>query len=176
MFHDLPDMAGKFKGALLIMGGARCVWDDARGWEGDRMAVNDIGAHYKGTLRHWCSLHPEYFPGWLKYREGHNYQGHVFTHSVKKVDGVQVAWHMLPTRGGSSGLFATIIACLLGYERIVLAGIPMDGQGHYFDDPAEDYSQFGRPDMIEWAWAKENVFQGRVKSMSGKTRALLGAP
>lgn len=177
----MPGVCGQSRGKLLVIGSARCVWADLAAlgpWPHDVMAINDIGAHYHGKVRHWCSLHPEhFFPGFLKYRLGHNYgeRAHVHTHSCKAGDGVEVVWPM-PSPGGSSGLYGVFVGLLLGYGEIVVAGMPMDGQGHYFDPPWVEYSQFGRPDMLVWQWAKENVFQGRVTSMSGLTRGLLGAP
>lgn len=179
----MPALAGQSRGDLLVIGGARCVWDDLKAlgddaWAGDRMVINDIGAHYHGLVQHWVSLHPDYFfPGFLKYRLGHNYanRAHVRTHSNKPHDGVEVVWPM-PSAGGSSGLYGVYIGLLLGYSRIVVAGMPLDGQGHYFDPPWVNQSQFGRPDLLVWQWARDNVFQGRVTSMSGLTRELLGAP
>ena len=181
---DLPDVAGKCRGPLLIMGGARCIWDDEKrlgDWPHHRMAVNDIGQHYHGTIRHWCSLHPEYFSGWMAYRMGHNYgnRGYVHTHTARGRKGEEhcdFRWPILDI-GGSSGLFAVFVALFMGYAPLVLAGMPMDGQGHYFDPPHTDQSQLaGRPEAIVWAQARDTVFEGRVKSMSGRTRDWLGAP
>lgn len=184
---ELPGIAGQFSGRLLIVGGARCVWDDIAQlpggrdalakWRGGIMAVNDIGCHIHRDITHWATLHGEYMAGWLAYRLGHNYgdRGHVYTHGAKSHAGIQNVWNM-QLRGGSSGLFAAILARLLGYEEIVLAGMPIDGQGHYYDPPWLDLGQFGRADHLEWEWARDNVFAGRVKSLSGHTKLLLGAP
>jgi len=181
---ELPGVAGQFSGRLLIVGGARCVWDDIdqlpgrlEKWTGDIMAVNDVGQHIHQFIRHWATLHPEYMPGWHAYRYGHNYgaRGHVYTHSTKIAAAIQFVWD-LPLAGGSSGLFAAKIALLMGYEEIVLAGMPMDGSGHFFDPPWLDHSGLGRADLIEWEQAREVVFGGRVRSLSGKTREILGGP
>lgn len=186
---ELPGVAGQFSGALLILGGARCVWEDVAAlpgfsaaepfgkWPGDIMAVNDVGMHVHQFIRHWVTLHEDYMAGWHAYRYGHNYgnRGHVYTHGKKPNPAIQFVWD-LPARGGSSGLFACYAALLMGYDRIVLAGVPMDGSGHFFDPPWVNQSQFGRADRIEWEWARENVFANRVRSLSGITRDMLGAP
>lgn len=181
---DLPAVRSQFRGPVLIMGGGRCLWDDlARidaAWSGQRLAVNDIAGHYHGTIEHAATLHPEYMPGWLAYRDGHNYgnRGHVYTHSDKARPGIQFAWSGLDTVGGTSGLFACLIALLMGYERIVLAGVPMDNGGHYFDPPgmASPHPLDDRPNTLAWEWARDNVFEGRVRSLAGNTRFLLGEP
>lgn len=178
----LPSLAGQFAGPVLIMGGAACVRDDlARidgGWRGARLAVNDIGAHYRGALDHWVTLHPAYLAGWQAYRMGHNFgdRGHVFTHSDRADAAVQCAWPV-GNRGGSSGLFACFVALLLGYERIVLAGVPCDDQPHYFDPLPAYRGALGNPAVSRaWRWARDHVFAGRVTSLSGRTRHWLGAP
>jgi hypothetical protein len=179
---ELPSVVGQFAGPLLVMGGAACVRDDLLAldvtWTGARMAVNDIGAHYHGTIDHWVTLHPEYMAGWHRYRMGHNYgnRGHVYTHSDKPADGIQFVWSMA-NLGGSSGLFACFVGLLLGYSPIVLAGVPCDSQPHYFD-PLPTYRGSLDDPATEtvWCWARDTVFAGRVKSLSGRTRAWLGAP
>lgn len=186
---EIPSRAGKFSGPVLIMGGGRVavggglyetVWDDfakVRPWKGEIMVVNDVGMHLHDRVRHWVTLHPEYMPGWMAFRRGHLYGSgdQPMTHSNKGKPGVDVIWPM-GQLGGTSGLYACFIALLLGYNEIVLAGIPMTGSGHYFDPPWYA-SQFGdRASEMVWRWAATNVFEGRVKSLSGWTRELLGAP
>lgn len=68
--------------------------------------------------------------------------------------------------------------CLaMQYERVIVAGVPLDRSGHFFDPPPdmggcdEDYAVFAS------AWHESvDDFAGRVKSMSGVTREILGAP
>jgi hypothetical protein len=177
---NLPAIANQYSGRLLIMGGARCVWDDLEAlgeFNGDKMAINDIGSHYHGYIRHWTTLHPAYMKWWMDYRMGHNYgnRGHVQTHSFKHHPDIAHYWP-LEDIGGSSGLAGILIGLLLGYSEIVLAGIPMDGSGHYFDPVKAKSGLLGSGNDQPWFWCRDNVFAGRVKSMSGKTRGWLGAP
>lgn len=182
----MPALAGRCSGPLAILGGGRSAWDDyakLRGsevtsrWGGEVMAVNDIGAHVHDVVRHWVTLHPGYFPGWRKYREGHCFgHGQLATHHAHKhCDGVDVAWPM-DNLGGASGLFACFIGLMLGYSRIVLAGIPMDNAGHYFDPSWQGTDLADSTSRTVWRQANERWFQGRVKSLSGWTRDVLGAP
>lgn len=181
--QDLPRFVGAFEGAqLLVIGGGRCVWDDlARAdssWGADRMAINDIGAYYEGVIQHWATLHVEYMQGWLAYRYGHNFGDgqHVWTHGPRSRVGIEFVWD-IENQGGTSGLFGVIVALLMGYERIVLAGVPMDGSGHFFGPPDEKARQFeDSPVRKVWMWARDSLFEGRVTSLSGWTREMLGEP
>lgn len=179
-----PAIAGMRQGALLVMGGARCLWSDldqldggVQKWPGEIMAVNDIGAHFQGPLHHWATLHSRYMPGWRAYRQGHCYGDtlRAVTHALDAAPDIDFAWRMTP-HGGNGGLFAALVGLLLGYDRIVLAGIPCDGQGHYFDPPNVAHSGFGRDDLVEWEFFRDAFFGDRVRSLSGKTREILGAP
>lgn len=175
---EIPSRAGRFSGPLLVLGGGRTVWDDyakVRPWKGEIMAVNDIGAHLHDRIRHWVTLHSEYLAGWVEYRNRHNYGDLVpaMTHSHKLKPGVDVLWP-LSAVGGTSGLFACYIALLLGYDEIVLAGVPMTGDGHYFDPPWYRTEFADRANEIEWKSAIRNIFDGRVTSLSGRTAEWIG--
>lgn len=172
-----PAKLGTRRGPLLILGGARCVWDDyakVRPWKGETMAINDVGQFLHEELAHWVTLHPEYLPGWRFYRERHGYPRGVTTHAPKAREGVDIVWAYSDV-SGTSGLFAVNVALMLGYTEVVLAGVPMDGTGHFFDPPWVEQSDFGRPEAIAWGRAQD-YFAGRVKSLSGNTRRWLGAP
>ena len=165
------------------MGGGRTVWEDYGRWKdsvlpkGEIMAVNDIGSHLHDRLRHWVTLHPEYMPGWMTYRKGHLYGSgdSPMTHSQKLKPGVDVHWQ-IQNVGGTSGLFACFVGLMLGYTSIVIAGVPISNDGHYFDPPwvRTDFADIATKNT--WRWARDNVFLGRVKSLSGLTREWLGEP
>jgi len=160
------------------MGGGRTVWDDfakVRPWKGEIMAVNDVGAHLHDVVRHWVTLHPEYMPGWRTFREKHLYGSGQPTmrHSHKVAQDIDVVWKV-GNVGGTSGLFATFIALMLGYNEIVLAGLPMTNDGHYFDSPWYTTDREDKAVALVWRQARDNIFAGRVKSLSGRTREWLG--
>lgn len=128
-------------------------------------------------IRHWVTLHPEYMPGWRVYREKHLYGQGVpaMTHSHKSREGIDVVWKV-GNLGGTSGLFACFIALMLGYDEIVLAGVPMTNDGHYFDPPWQ-YTAFQDRGVTQvWKSANLNILKGRVKSLSGHTKEWLGSP
>lgn len=176
-----PKQLGRFGGPLLLLGGARCVWSDldrVSPWHGEVMAVNDIGAHYPMPLRHWVTLHHEYMRGWAEYRLGHCYGNGVVatSHGMRAADCIDVVWP-LGTYGDCSGLFACYVGLMLGYAPIVLAGVPATADGHFFDPPWVTSSNFdARLTYQQWAWARDQVFAGRVSSLSGNTCDWLGEP
>ena len=180
---ETPSRLGRFSGPLLILGGGRTVWDDYARWKasdlpkGEIMAVNDIGAHLHERIRHWVTLHPEYLKGWREYREKHLYgQGiPAMCHSYKDKEGVDVLWKV-GNLGGTSGLFACFVGLMLGYTEIVLAGVPMTNDGHYFDPPWYRTDFVDRAVSTVWKQAATNIFKGRVKSLSGYTKEWLGSP
>lgn len=175
-----PSRLGSRQGPLLIMGGGSCVWDDyakVRPWKGEIMCVNDIGQFLHDQVAHWVTLHPEYLPGWRHYRTKHLFgRGDRPTcHSNRMAEGVDVSW-AIDNSGGSSGLFGIYVGLLLGYTEIVIAGIPMDDSPHFFDPPWYRGDLNDRANQLAWMDAKARVFDGKVKSLSGRTKAWLGAP
>jgi hypothetical protein len=176
---EAPPRLGRYAGPpLLIIGGGRTVWEDfakVRPWGGEIMAVNDVGMHLHDRVRHWVTLHPEYMAGWRYYREKHLYgQGNpAMCHSYKDKEGIDCLWRV-GNLGGTSGLFACFVGLMLGYTDITLAGIPMNNDGHYFDPPWQRTDFADKAVEIVWKQAALNIFAGRVKSLSGKTREWLG--
>jgi hypothetical protein len=141
------------------------------------MVVNDVGMHLHDRIRHWVTLHPEYMQGWRHSREKHLYGQGVPAqcHSHKEKPGIDTVWKV-GNLGGTSGLFACFIGLMLGYNEIVLAGLPMTNDGHYFDPPWQRTALQDRGVSHVWMSAKTNILAGRVTSLSGFTREWLGAP
>lgn len=190
-----PVIAGTRSGSAVVLGSARCIWEDMEKIDftkAEVIAINDMIMHYKGVLHHAVSLHPEEPPLWkqLRWTNGCDSGGHIYTHShrfpshikhpngeFKAEHGLDFIWVLEGGRGGSSGLFACMVGLALGYDKIILAGIPIDGTGHFFDPPGKVVNQFlGQNIKEEWDNANLNYFKGRVKSMSGRTKEWLGYP
>lgn len=171
---------------LVIVGGGRCVWDDLesfcphiRGGGYHLMAVNDVGMHVPLDLRHWFSNSGTELCNWVQCRRN-GYNTNFATHSLKTHPRkVKYQW---PFPGhGTSSLNAVYVGLRLGYDPIVLCGIPLDNSGHYFDPPWVETNfanevPANNQTLKWWGNAAEKVFDGKVKSMSGRTRDLLGSP
>ena len=181
----LPEVTGK--GDLLVMGGAAGVWDDLRAYDQrhgqqDRMAVNHIMLFYPGRLQWGVTLHTNMMPAftylqWYKgAREG---WPPMKTHSHRPGEQVDHVWP-LAREGGTGGLFAAVIGLLMGYKRIILAGIPCDSSRHFWEPTWTKSSHIFclQTCYDEWQrWRDEvPIFKERVRSLSGNTREILGAP
>jgi hypothetical protein len=178
----LPDIAGTKTGDLLIMGAAACLWDDLKRYDhlhiGDRMALNDAMTHYPDRLDHGVSLHADMMHGFAFkqfYKGAHNPWPIMQTHAHIPNYAVQHVWP-LRRDGGTSGLFAIYISLLMGYERIILAGIPYDGNQHFYEPPWMADSFYTRDDVQKEFMQAIPFFKGKVKSLSGKTKDWLGEP
>lgn len=186
-----PTIAGTCSGNLLVVASGRCVWEDLARFKlgnredmpcihfnGDVMAVNDIGMHLPCEVTHWYSNDWKMLKKWVDARRPRFqkiYDRHIETHSC-----FGGAKHVWPWPGnGTSTLSAVYTGLALGYESILIAGAPMDNSGHYFDPPWVEtrfHNEVPNKDgqLKYWRDAKANIFDGRVKSLSGRTRELLG--
>lgn len=206
--HPLPKCAGNYGGTAVVMGSGRCIWEDCARIDFNKVhviAINNMIMHHKGRVHHGVSLHPEEPPLWRQLRWTNQCEpSYVHTHShrlpenndnlppqeFKTRHGLDYLWVIEGGRGGSSGLFACMVGLALGYERIIIAGIPLDGNGHFFDPPGNiprinnegkfidaSTKQFtGTNIEYEWKNADQKYFKGRVKALSGKPREWLGEP
>jgi hypothetical protein len=178
--------------ALVIGGGADVMQEIEAALDlGEFCAVvacNDVGAVWPGHLDGWVSLHAMKLPGWMAARAkngfapaarvaGHLGDGRQYPATNAKPRQVrEYVDHRFPgqTNSGSSGLFAAKFALMdLGFDRAVLCGIPMiAAQAHFFTPQPW---MGAKAHMTGWTQAMP-VIKDRVRSMSGWTRDILGAP
>lgn len=149
----------------VVLGGAACLWDDLRAlgpFAGAVVAVNQAGVYYPYRVDHWATLHPENLPHWMRQRaiRGRSVDVEVWADPVP-------GWET-----GSSGLHAVKCALDRGYAPVVLCGVPMDSGAHFHDASPWPVADEHWPTWLDRA----NEMRGRVFSMSGRTRDLLGAP
>lgn len=135
------------------------------------IACNHAGRDQR-RVDHWCTMHPDLFPMWIKARH------------VAGLPRVRKLWHPEHRRspiesrsvrswGGSSGLLCVAVAYELGCSHVVLAGIPMLPNNRHYDRTA----RWNEARQYHAAWkAKLPDLEGRVRSLSGWTRQILGEP
>lgn len=167
-----------------MVGAGRTLWDDLRAVRGVLeqgaavLAVNHSILFFEGTIEHAVSHHADSLPHLVALRRLAR-RGAAIAHSTKAAPGIDRVWPKV-YRIGDSGLLAARIAVALGFARVVLAGVPMDERGHFYEDPggatppAPSAFKFGRHRKAWETYRAELV--GRVVSMSGWTRQLLGGP
>jgi hypothetical protein len=167
--------------SALVLGGAANVWADASEalalFTPDAIAaVNDIGTRWAGPIDLWCSLHEEKFPRWIAERARRCFPRatqHVANGPAPGIDSIEFYPWPGMNASGSSGLYAVKLLMDRGFEKIVLAGVPMDAQAAHFFDPA----RWDEVDAFWQTWIDQvHRLRGIVKSMSGRTKELLGTP
>lgn len=197
---NLPMIAGSYSGAVVVCGGARCLWDDLErlGCASkkdmgsvahalyDFMTVNSLGETFPGFIAHWFSNSPREIKAFANARRSDllssfdkRAEKPTILHTMARDIGDVTAKNPIrwPWPGhGSSGLNAVYTALGLGYREVILAGIPSDDSGHYFDPPWRETNFEIESPMRLWERAQRDFFCGAVKSMSGKTREVVGGP
>ncbi|WP_376696628.1 hypothetical protein [Wenzhouxiangella sp. EGI_FJ10305] len=183
--HDLPDQA-------LICGSAPCLFEEFEEAsailpDAAVLVVNEAGRVIRGD--HLMTQHPEK-ASWFRER---SINPAITIHTGKPREracqpDIDVYWPdcvTLATSGGS----AIAIALRMSFERIVLCGMPMNGGDGYFsqsametDEPRfglesaeSDYIQAYKDRLIDFAATHPEALQ-RVRSLSGFTREIFGAP
>jgi hypothetical protein len=160
----------------LVVGGARCVWDDAvevyrRATPDLVIVANDMIPRWPFPLDHAVTLHPQKLPGWLNARLaiGRDRPRVVWSHCREaNVDRVTADWQ------GSSALLALKIALVeLKADAAVLAGVPLDRSPHFIRSTGEwtDAHTF----VAGWR-ARQKEVEPRTRSMSGWPRTMFGEP
>ena len=185
-----PKIAGSYDGPLLIVGSGRCVWDDLAGWNDDidTLCVNAMISHFPNRVTHGYSNHADKTSHFitarcekLKKRDPNAIHSHSFQHNRA---GSKWSW---PWPGhGSSGMSAVLTGIGLGYTKILVAGMPLDNTGHFYDPPVDHALHGGKgppsnflneADDVHWQNMCNRVFQNcNVKFFSGRAAKWLGTP
>ena len=171
----------------IVAGSARCLWPDlaqaqALAPHAAIIAVN-VTAQFLPRVDHIVSLHKD-LPGLLRILRVHmdmalkEHAPATITHSIRMAHGIDRVWDLPAT--GTSSLLGARVALGLGYERVILAGVPLDSSGRFFDPPGVSQWDWdgpqGDPTREAWRAAKDTEFGGAVFSLSGWTHTLLGEP
>lgn len=178
--------------SALICGSAPCLLEDYKTAvshmiDAAVLVINEAGSVIRG--QHLMTQHPEK-ADWFRQRSVNQ---KIVVHTAKnreraKQANVDVYWPdcvTLATSGGS----AIAIALQMGFERIVLCGMPMNGGDGYFagsalhrDEPRfgleqadSEYIRSYQQRLVSFAESEPQSFE-RVRSCSGFTRELFGAP
>lgn len=120
----------------------------------DVCCVNRAGLWFPGDFEHWFSWHANMLiEDWSPQRKGPR------LHSTYDYPGVEL--HTVTRRYGGSGMDAIqVMLDCLGYEKVLLVGMPM--QGGYMHFMAH--------------WHQLNDVKERIRSMSGDTKHKYGYP
>jgi hypothetical protein len=165
----LPAIAGTCKGSCLLVGPAPCAIEDIErapktdavmAVSGGMTVLRKLGVH----ADHWFSCHPEDFALWAP--EGWE---NVVTHAKQGATGANHLWPINGRFAITSGPSAAVVAVALGFEPVILAGLPADNSGHHDGAVPDNFS-----DERRWRDLDKMFFRGRVRSLSGNTADWLG--
>ena len=172
-------------GVLLVVGCGRHVWRDVEDFSAfgvpcHAALINDMILHFPVLdgmeVRHLVCIDHGDVEHFAAIRR-HNLSRHLerwTTHSGKGP--CDCVWAFDNIDVYQSGAFAACIGLALGYDRIVLAGCPQDSGGHYYDPEwAETEHYSSRTFESQWS-GNAHIWQGRVRSLSGLTKKILGGP
>jgi hypothetical protein len=172
----------------LVIGCSANVWEEVKAAQElttfDAIyCVKLAGVHWKGGRFIWATLHPEFMNDYEAQRKAlglhsdyeivaplssevgmHGSKGNIARRVSYRYPGMDSS--------ASSGGYAAKVALEDGYDRVVLAGVPMDSSSHF---------SRGKPwlqrDSFTIGFNKSVPhFAGRVRSLSGWTKEILGAP
>jgi len=184
-YGEKPRIVGAYEevypGGLLILGGGRTVWEDYRKAkslfnterEYEIMCINDIAGQFKAeTIQHIVSCHQRLPKALSIMRKEKSMLEACLLHSSKPSPGLDFVWEKVSTNGGSSAMLAVKIAIAIGYNKIILCGVPLDTSGHYFDPPVhKDNSSSWFDGATRNVWKefyRDNAFaRDNVMFMSG---------
>lgn len=154
---------------LLIIGSAPCIYADLEALlplfddlQYDVMLVGmDSTDKYLDRVKYFATYHPADIPESIRRRQeaGGNTDFQVISHIAG--EGIHIVFpYQQPS--GSSALLGVLFATKIGYQKIILAGCPLED---------EKYTNFRQ------GWqAHLDEYVGRVRSMSGWTREFLSPP
>lgn len=136
---------------LLIIGDGNSMPGDVKKID-IKCDTASIGRAIKNNpSQHWFNADGETAIAWAKQLKAQSNGSGLITHTLGPVDGFDCDWEIIQPdyryqeitneRGrlhGSSALFATLAGLAMGYQKIVLAGCPLDTEGHwYFEQKKE---------------------------------------
>ncbi len=174
---------------VLITGDGRTFPQDMAeflSWEipHDVMAMGRSLNAYPGNVMHWGNVDAYEAIWWAENLPLKNNGKMPIRHTLGEHRGFDVDWEIIDEikfeKGdnsmwyGSSALFCVYIALALGYEKIILAGCPMDSKGWWFFDEREVGPRWqGECFMAFLEFAKKSESY-KVKSLSGYTAQIVG--
>lgn len=189
--HRPEKRINKSHPVLLITGDGRSLMPDMKeflSWD----ISHDVGCIgrsvnvYPGPVDHWFNVDASEAIWWAKNLLATPKNGNgILRHTLGEVDGYDMDWEAVDEWPiitdteiwhGSTSLFAAMCAVSMGYEKIILAGCPMDQKGHWYFDESITGPRWSVECFMAWLEFAKQPESKRVRSMSGYTGQILGQP
>lgn len=189
--QSAPGYPYRHSGSVVICGFGETLFDDLARVAKIKpdlptIGVNKVSAYVKCFAIysfHYDQAHLGIWVEWQKKKFGDGFTVHApgnkefLPHNQRNYPYVDYFWHASASRG-SSAWCAVRMAKMMGFEEIILCGVPMQRLPYANKQPAW-YFQSGRTnalDQFKKAIAEDTAHHPGVCSMSGWTREILGAP
>ncbi len=163
----------------IIAGSAECLWKDVErfkeilepGTVVDVACINHTALHWPRAFQYWITWHTDLFTD-LKDQMKHT----PITIGPDDTADVDMLVSFTGFMATDSSLYAVKVLLDLGFDRVVLCGVPIDNSRKFYDKPEDELPQWDSSN-IQHAWLQESKsFNGKVRSMSGNTRGMFGEP
>jgi hypothetical protein len=176
----------------LISGDAQCLPDDVKRFERwgirhDLYCTNRSVAFFQRPVHHWAAVDAEEsqwfcenvsksaMPGkWriLRHTIGICPNGYdVFWEIDQPLDNEYQKW----VWAGNTGYFAVLSALVMGYKKIILAGMPLDRSPHWYEPEDEEGPNWIGATYTQWMDFKMQAEGAeKIRSMSRYSAFILG--
>lgn len=155
--------------------------------EHDVYAIGRSLKAYPGHIDHYADVDGDSAVWVVSNLEKNNPEkcnGYVYKHTLGEVKGFNVAWDIEQSPWdmdevmwhGSTSLFCALTAVAMGYERVVLAGCPLDSAGHWYHAASETGPSWHGKCYTAWLDFARSDESKRVRSLSGYTKQIVGEP
>jgi hypothetical protein len=199
-----PDRTGdlnrfRTSDTVLITGDGRCLAKDIKeflSWKipHDLYAVNRSLVFHDRQVDHWAAVDIEectwFTSNLAKHHEEkkpiirHSIGGETQSPGFRGLGLFDVYWQMdfdfeneFQRRifTGNTGYFAILTSLVMGYKKIIIAGMPLDNNSHWYEQEEEPGPHWSSLTYMQWMDFKlKHPLAGCVKSMQGYSAFILG--
>lgn len=174
-------------GPVIVAGNAYCLHDDfqrAREVHKGTPVIAVNGAAGQVNAFALFTQHPRKFPQWIEVqreRFGDNFTTHAagkahlkskFGH-VERMPWVNYWWEGVAS-GGTSTWGARRLAGFMGFDLVILCGMPLDRGGYSDGKMAKDFQRDEVVDHYRQMILRDKDWHSGVRSMSGWTQEIFG--
>jgi len=189
--HNQDREPKRYSNLVIIFGDGRCLLDDIRAMVElgfDKLTFDrfSIARSYQklGNITHWGDVDGETSIWWAQNGKFPWRNGKPQRHTLGEVQGFDFDWNTdqasydaRPEKFyGSSALFAVLVSLAMGYEQVILAGCPLDENGHWYALPDQNGPIWDAEDFMAWEDFVQQEEANRVRSLSGITAEILKMP
>jgi hypothetical protein len=178
---------------VFITGDGMCLSEDVKEFESwgiphDLFCCNRSMLYFQRPVRHWCAVDSEES---MWFTEHFNETISPSDRSIIRhvigycPDGYDFFWYVPPgiceneyqkqIWAGNSGYFAILASIEMGYKKLILGGMPLDCNPHWYEPESEYGPNWVGAAYRTWMDFKmQNKNADRVRSMSAYTAFILG--